>query len=133
MDCHRRHRAAFQLNQMGVVIQNQLKSLLWTVLAVSLVVEASPQKFTDPYIVKVNKCCEKFEVIFESRCTDARKLNNGTATFEPVFTSVETGEMNINVADYKFIIGKPDCGSLQVWPIYQYPSVKFKKKLKIKN
>lgn len=86
---------------------------------------AEPQSYTTQTVVKVNKCCERFEVIKDGRCVDARTLNdgNGTDTFEPIFTAVDTGEPNVNIADYKFLIGYPDCKSMQMWPIYQYPSV----------
>lgn len=105
------------------------KKLVVTISIIILIFTSStcaePQSYTTPFVVKVNKCCERFEVMKDSRCVDARQLNdgNGTDTFEPIFTAVDTGEPNVNIADYKFIIGYPDCKSMQMWPIYQYPTV----------
>lgn len=91
--------------------------------SLSLLTFASPQSIS-PFAVRVNKCCEKFEVIQDGRCTDAKVADeNGTETWEPIFTS-ESGEMNVNVQDFKFVIGLPDCGGMQMWPVYQYPSVR---------
>ncbi|XP_063704492.1 probable G-protein coupled receptor Mth-like 5 [Culicoides brevitarsis] len=82
---------------------------------------ASPQSIS-PFAVRINKCCERFEVIQDGRCTDAKTADeNGTDTWQPIFTS-ESGEMNVHVQDFKFVIGLPDCGGMQMWPVYQYPS-----------
>lgn len=40
-----------------------------------------------------------------------------------MFTSYE-GLQNMPV-DFKFVIGIPNCGSLQMWPIYHYLGVSF--------
>lgn len=83
----------------------------------------SPQSIS-PFAVRINKCCERFEVIQDGRCTNAKTADeNGTDTWEPIFTS-ESGEMNVNVQDFKFVIGLPDCGGMQMWPVYQYPTVR---------
>lgn len=37
-------------------------------------VDASPSKDVQPS-VKINKCCEKFEVYVDSRCTSAKEVN----------------------------------------------------------
>lgn len=118
------------LHRWSPITHAQLVAALLVATLVMCVNQSSaspppPPPFTDPYIVKVNKCCEKFEVIEGGRCTDARKINNGTgtATFEPIFTSAESGQSNVNIVDYKFVLGMPDCKSMQMWPIYQYPSV----------
>lgn len=37
-------------------------------------VEASPSKDVQPS-VKINKCCEKFEIYVDSRCTSAKEVN----------------------------------------------------------
>lgn len=93
------------------------------ILSLSLLTFASPQSIS-PFAVRINKCCEKFEVIQDGRCIDAKSADeNGTDTWEPIFTS-ESGEMNVNVQDFKFVIGLPDCGGMQMWPVYQYPSVR---------
>ncbi|XP_017062120.1 probable G-protein coupled receptor Mth-like 5 isoform X2 [Drosophila ficusphila] len=73
---------------------------------------ASPS--TDPNLVLVNKCCEKFEIHVDNECQQV----NETDYFQPMFTSYE-GEQNRQV-DYKFVIGIPNCGSMQMWPIYHY-------------
>lgn len=39
--------------------------------------QASPSPQNDRQAVKVNKCCEKFEVIVEGKCTIAKELNTG--------------------------------------------------------
>lgn len=38
------------------------------------VVDASPSKDVQP-TVRINKCCEKFEIYVDSRCTSAREVN----------------------------------------------------------
>lgn len=42
-----------------------------------------------------------------------------TAPWSPVFTGYD-GEQNVQVADFWFAIGMPDCGPMQMWPIYHY-------------
>ncbi|KPU72740.1 uncharacterized protein Dana_GF23058, isoform B [Drosophila ananassae] len=68
----------------------------------------------DPSVVLVNKCCEKFEIHVDNECQQV----NETEFFKPMFTSYE-GLQNMPV-DFKFVIGIPNCGSLQMWPIYHY-------------
>lgn len=99
-------------NMLGVILF--LLSLLSSIFG-------SPQSIS-PFAVRINKCCEKFEVIQDGRCTNAKTVDdNGTDTWQPIFTS-ESGETNVNVKDFKFIIGLPDCGGMQMWSVYQYPS-----------
>ncbi|XP_001359641.4 probable G-protein coupled receptor Mth-like 5 isoform X2 [Drosophila pseudoobscura] len=68
----------------------------------------------DPGLVMVNKCCEKFEIHVDSECQQV----NQTDYFQPMFTSYG-GDQNRPVR-FKFIIGIPNCGSMQMWPIYHY-------------
>ncbi|XP_070072456.1 probable G-protein coupled receptor Mth-like 5 isoform X2 [Drosophila takahashii] len=68
----------------------------------------------DPHLVMVNKCCEKFEIHVDSECQQV----NETDYFQPMFTSYG-GEQNRPVK-FKFVIGIPNCGSMQMWPIYHY-------------
>lgn len=41
--------------------------------------------------------------------------------WDPVFTGYN-GQDNVQVGEFKFVIGMPDCGPLQLWPIYHYPT-----------
>lgn len=43
------------------------------------------------------------------------------ASWSPTFTGYN-GQEDVQVGDYKFVIGMPDCGPLQQWPIYHYPN-----------
>ncbi|XP_068154335.1 probable G-protein coupled receptor Mth-like 5 isoform X1 [Drosophila tropicalis] len=73
----------------------------------------SPSSSVDPNnLVRVNKCCEKFEIQVENAC----QLVNETDQFQPKFVSLD-GKDIANV-QYKFVIGLPNCGSLQIWDIY---------------
>ncbi|XP_020813667.1 probable G-protein coupled receptor Mth-like 5 isoform X2 [Drosophila serrata] len=74
----------------------------------------SPGTGADPHLVLVNKCCEKFEIHVDSEC----QYVNETDYFQPMFTSYG-GEQNRHVS-FKFVIGIPNCGSMQMWPIYHY-------------
>lgn len=47
------------------------------------VVDASPSKDVQP-TVRINKCCEKFEIYVDSRCTMAREVNVCKLIFEIV-------------------------------------------------
>ncbi|XP_032576959.1 probable G-protein coupled receptor Mth-like 5 isoform X1 [Drosophila sechellia] len=69
---------------------------------------------SDPNLVLVNKCCEKFEIHVDQECHQV----NETDYFQPMFTSYG-GEQNRPV-NFKFVIGIPNCGSMQMWPIYHY-------------
>lgn len=100
-----------------------LLTIFFTLLTITNTqVYASPQIDTG-YAVPINKCCERFEVIQDGKCTIAKTIDNETETWQPIFTS-EHGEMNINVPRFKFIIGLPACGGMQLWPVYQYPTVR---------
>ncbi|XP_055712642.1 probable G-protein coupled receptor Mth-like 5 [Phlebotomus papatasi] len=80
---------------------------------------ALPQK-SNPNAIRVNKCCEKFELLVDAVCTN---LNDSAAEssgpWAPIFTGYN-GEENVQVAEWRYIIGLPDCGPLQMWPIYHY-------------
>ncbi|XP_039491440.1 probable G-protein coupled receptor Mth-like 5 isoform X2 [Drosophila santomea] len=69
---------------------------------------------SDPNLVLVNKCCEKFEIHVDHECLQVNETNY----FQPMFTSYG-GEQNRPV-NFKFVIGIPNCGSMQMWPIYHY-------------
>ncbi|XP_060647059.1 probable G-protein coupled receptor Mth-like 5 isoform X2 [Drosophila nasuta] len=69
----------------------------------------------DASVVLVNKCCEKFEIHVNNTCQQV----NETDYFEPMFTSYG-GDQNRNVAQFKFVIGMPNCGSKQMWPVLDY-------------
>lgn len=42
--------------------------ILFIITTATHLAKASPQK-PDPNVVRVNKCCEKFEVLYENQCT----------------------------------------------------------------
>ncbi|XP_030376025.1 probable G-protein coupled receptor Mth-like 5 [Scaptodrosophila lebanonensis] len=69
---------------------------------------------SDPNLVQVNKCCEKFEIHVDTVCQQV----NETDYFQPMFTSY-SGDQNMPV-HFKFVIGVPNCGSMQMWPIFHY-------------
>ncbi|XP_041674703.1 probable G-protein coupled receptor Mth-like 5 isoform X2 [Drosophila eugracilis] len=69
---------------------------------------------SDPHLVLVNKCCEKFEIHVDNECQQV----NESDYFQPMFTSYG-GEKDISTK-FKFVIGIPNCGSMQMWPIYHY-------------
>ncbi|XP_017848522.1 probable G-protein coupled receptor Mth-like 5 isoform X2 [Drosophila busckii] len=94
--------------------------MLWIALSAAHVVEknnneAAPAA-TDVNLVLVNKCCEKFEIHVNNICQQV----NQTDYFQPMFTSYG-GEQNQDVAHFKFVIGVPNCGSKQMWPVLHYP------------
>nr|CAD7197073.1 unnamed protein product [Timema douglasi] len=68
--------------------------------------------------VRVQKCCESFELMIDRRCL--HQNDTDIEPWTPMFTS-ETGHDNVQVPAFKFVIGIPECGSRQQWPIYHYP------------
>lgn len=42
--------------------------------------------------------------------------------WSPVFTDYN-GDSNVQVKDFYLAVGVPECGRMQMWPIYYYPSV----------
>lgn len=70
----------------------------------------------DSNIIRINKCCEKFEILLDSVCTIANDTNSDT--FKPSIKDDNGNDIKFN---YTFIIGTPKCGSTQIWPIYHYP------------
>ncbi|XP_062126251.1 probable G-protein coupled receptor Mth-like 5 isoform X2 [Drosophila sulfurigaster albostrigata] len=98
-----------------------LLATLHAVFVVSAHVADAPQlannnnNNNDANIVLVNKCCEKFEIHVNNTCQQV----NETDYFEPMFTSYG-GDQNRNVAQFKFVIGMPNCGSKQMWPVLDY-------------
>jgi hypothetical protein len=48
----------------------------------TLQVDASPNKEVQPFI-KINKCCEKFEIYVDSRCTSAEEVNASKLKIKP--------------------------------------------------
>uniref|UniRef100_A0A182JSW4 G-protein coupled receptors family 2 profile 2 domain-containing protein n=1 Tax=Anopheles christyi TaxID=43041 RepID=A0A182JSW4_9DIPT len=67
--------------------------------------------------VRINKCCEKFEVMYDGKCTVAATVN--ATVWKPEFIG-RKGERNVPVDNYRFIIGLPDCGTKQKFNIYEY-------------
>nr|CAD7429778.1 unnamed protein product [Timema monikensis] len=70
------------------------------------------------YLEKGLKCCESFELMIDRRCL--HQNDSDIEPWTPMFTS-ETGHDNVQVPAFKFVIGIPECGSRQQWPIYHYP------------
>uniref|UniRef100_A0A6P7G6G2 Probable G-protein coupled receptor Mth-like 5 n=1 Tax=Diabrotica virgifera virgifera TaxID=50390 RepID=A0A6P7G6G2_DIAVI len=65
--------------------------------------------------VKVNKCCEKNEIYIGKHCV---KTNKTSEEWRPLFVT-EKGVSNQQI-NYTLVIGRPDCGHVQTWPIYHY-------------
>ncbi|KAJ8912562.1 hypothetical protein NQ315_006634 [Exocentrus adspersus] len=63
--------------------------------------------------VRVNKCCEPKDIYVGKYCTPVNKSNE---EWKPIFTSEDGKIIQIN---YTLVIGLPDCGHTQVWPIYE--------------
>ncbi|KAG5672697.1 hypothetical protein PVAND_002806 [Polypedilum vanderplanki] len=68
--------------------------------------------------VKINKCCEKFEIFVDERCTSIQAAN--TTGFSPSFTGYD-GKTDVKVENIQYLIGQPDCGKMQMWAVYDFP------------
>lgn len=44
------------------------------------------------------------------------------AIWSPTFTGYD-GRINVKVDGYQYLIGLPDCGKMQMWPVYNDPQV----------
>uniref|UniRef100_A0A182QH03 G-protein coupled receptors family 2 profile 2 domain-containing protein n=1 Tax=Anopheles farauti TaxID=69004 RepID=A0A182QH03_9DIPT len=88
-----------------------------TVLAIIVLSVDGSTQATTTSSVKINKCCEKFEVVYDGKCTVADTIN--ATVWKPEFTG-RKGERNVKVDNYRFIIGLPDCGTKQKFNIYDY-------------
>lgn len=69
-------------------------------------------------LVPVNKCCEKYELMLNSRCRHVNETEDGTA-WSPIFSDAQ-GHDNIQVP-FKLRIGVPECGPRQHFTIYHLP------------
>ncbi|KAJ6639547.1 putative G-protein coupled receptor Mth-like 5 [Pseudolycoriella hygida] len=69
-----------------------------------------------PNAVRVNKCCEKNEILVDLRCTT---VNSTSGLWQPIFTGYD-GRDNVQVGEFWFAVGVPDCGPMQMWPVYHY-------------
>lgn len=67
-------------------------------------------------VVKVNKCCEPYELYVGNSCTHINRTNE--SAWHPIFTT-EKGITNQQV-QYTLVTGEPDCGSVQQWGILHY-------------
>ncbi|XP_023025207.1 G-protein coupled receptor Mth-like 5 [Leptinotarsa decemlineata] len=65
--------------------------------------------------VKVNKCCEENEIYLGRYCMKVNKTNE---EWRPLFTT-DKGIGNLQT-NYTLVTGLPDCGHMQLWPIYHY-------------
>uniref|UniRef100_A0A182NDY4 G-protein coupled receptors family 2 profile 2 domain-containing protein n=1 Tax=Anopheles dirus TaxID=7168 RepID=A0A182NDY4_9DIPT len=84
-------------------------------IIVFCVVGSTQAKTASP--VRINKCCEKFEVVYDGKCTVADTIN--ATVWKPEFTG-RKGERDVQVDNYRFVIGLPDCGTKQKFNIYDY-------------
>ncbi|XP_022909700.2 probable G-protein coupled receptor Mth-like 5 [Onthophagus taurus] len=60
--------------------------------------------YRDESKLKINKCCEEYEVYYSSVCTHIRSVN--TTIWDP------------QLHDFIFVTGKPDCGFGKIWSIF---------------
>ncbi|XP_069675216.1 probable G-protein coupled receptor Mth-like 5 [Periplaneta americana] len=67
-------------------------------------------------LVRVHKCCERFEVMVDQHCVDVNETHTGL--WSPMFTG-EDGQSNLQLSGFKLVIGIPHC-QRQLWPIYHY-------------
>ncbi|XP_072391044.1 probable G-protein coupled receptor Mth-like 5 [Diabrotica undecimpunctata] len=89
---------------------------LFIILVLAYTVQAEVPKGIDKTPkVKVNKCCEKNEIYIGKHCV---KTNKTSEEWMPLFVT-EKGVSNLQI-NYTLIIGRPDCGHVQTWPIYHY-------------
>ncbi|XP_050085098.1 probable G-protein coupled receptor Mth-like 5 [Anopheles aquasalis] len=88
------------------------------VLLLGLMGQLGSAATTASNAVRVNKCCEKFEVMYDGKCTVASTVN--ATVWTPEFIG-RKGERNVKVDDFRFVIGLPDCGTKQKFNIYHYP------------
>lgn len=88
-----------------------------TILTGGSVSSSTTQQKNNPNAVRINKCCERFEVMLDGKCIVAETIN--ATVWVPQFTG-RHGEQNVPVEAFRFIIGAPDCGSMQKWPIFHY-------------
>nr|CAH7735488.1 unnamed protein product [Callosobruchus chinensis] len=65
--------------------------------------------------LKINKCCEPNEIYVGRHCT---VVNASSEEWRPLFVS-EKGDTNLQI-NYTIVSGAPDCGHMQLWPIYHY-------------
>ena len=137
---HRR-RNGYKSNNKHVIVASIIAIFIATMRA-----DASPNKDTQP-TVRINKCCEKFEIYVDSRCVIAQDINASklkikiwnfifsvffsiAAEWKPKFTGYE-GKLNVRVDEYRYTIGLPDCGKMQMWGVFHDPDVS--KQTNIKN
>jgi hypothetical protein len=62
-------RNGYKCNKNNVIVASII-----AIFVATMQVEASPNKEVQP-TVKINKCCEKFEIYVDSRCTIATEVN----------------------------------------------------------
>jgi G protein-coupled receptor Mth (Methuselah protein) len=83
---------------------------------VLLAVQELSHKEENHDLVRVQKCCERYEVMVDSRCVHGNETDTGV--WSPLFTS-ENGQSNVQLPGFRLIIGIPQC-SRQLWSIYHY-------------
>lgn len=64
-----RHSKRNRCNNNNVIVA----SIVAIFVTMQHAVEASPNKDVQP--VRINKCCEKFEIYVDLRCTNAQEVN----------------------------------------------------------
>ncbi|PNF18782.1 putative G-protein coupled receptor Mth-like 5 [Cryptotermes secundus] len=79
-------------------------------------VQDPPQKKENNELVRVQKCCERHELMVDSRCVHGNETDTGV--WSPLFTD-EDGQSNVQIPGFNLIIGIPQCPR-QLWSIYHY-------------
>lgn len=59
---------------MALTIYNKKQFIIYFIITAQICL-GSPQK-NKFNIIKVNKCCEKFEILVDTRCTNAKETNS---------------------------------------------------------
>lgn len=67
-------------------------------------------------LVRVQKCCERYELMVDSHCVHGNETDAGV--WSPLFTG-EDGQSNVQLPGFRLIIGIPQC-TRQLWSIYHY-------------
>lgn len=72
-------------------------------------------------VIRVNKCCEEYEILVGSRCTHINETDS--TVWKPIFTSPDGRVDNVQIepdAIIKLAIGLPICSTTQQWQVYHY-------------
>lgn len=56
------------------------------------------------------------------QCNCFKFVHEILAEWSPTFTGYE-GKQDVKVDEYRYLIGIPDCGKMQMWGVYHDPQV----------